>query len=92
MDVAAALRVLGLEREDLAAWETTGLPESAFGAWVTDRVARRPEGARARAVYGAEDAHDFARRAVLGALARAAGFRDVAVANDDGGQLVTGRA
>ncbi len=68
MDVAAALRALGLQREDLAAWEATGLPESAFGGWVTDRVARRPEGARARAVYGAEDAHDFARRAVLGAL------------------------
>ena len=75
MDVAAALRALGLEREDLAAWEATGLPESAFGGWVTDRVARRPEGARARAVYGAEDAHDFARRAVLGALALHPGDR-----------------
>jgi len=75
MDVAAALRALGLEREDLAAWEATGLPESAFGGWATDRVARRPEGARARAVYGAEDAHDFARRAVLGALALSPGDR-----------------
>ena len=75
MDVAAALRALGLEREDLAAWEATGLPEPAFGGWVTDRVARRPEGARAGAVYGAEDAHDFARRAVLGALALSRGDR-----------------
>jgi len=75
MDVAAALRALGLEREDLAAWEATGLPESAFGGWVTDRVARRPEGSRARAVYGAEDAHDFARRAILASLALSPGDR-----------------
>ena len=34
-----------------------------------DRVARRPSGSRAREVYGAEDAHDFARRAILDALA-----------------------
>jgi ubiquinone/menaquinone biosynthesis C-methylase UbiE len=34
-------------------------------------VARRPAGARARAVYGAEDVHDFARRAILDALAPA---------------------
>ena len=34
----------------------------------------------------------FHTDAELAALARAAGFRDVAVADDDGGQLVTGRA
>jgi cyclopropane fatty-acyl-phospholipid synthase-like methyltransferase len=32
-------------------------------------VARRPSGRRAREVYGAEDVHDFARRAILDALA-----------------------
>lgn len=75
MDVAATLRELGLEAEDLAAWEAAGLPEAAFTGWLTDRVARRPEGRRARAVYGAEDAHDFARRAILGALALGPGDR-----------------
>ena len=35
---------------------------------MTDHVARRPAGARARKVYGADDVHDFARRAILGAL------------------------
>lgn len=33
-----------------------------------DRVARRPTGRRARETYGAEDIHDFARRAILDAL------------------------
>src|SRR5262249_38074826 len=50
-----------------------GLPEPAFDDWLTDRVARRPTGARARAVYGADDVHDFARRAILEALALGAG-------------------
>ena len=44
-------------------------------AWLLDRVARRPAGARARAVYGAEDVHDFARRAILEALALGPGDR-----------------
>lgn len=60
---------LGLRDEDLAAWRESGLPDDAFVDWLTDRVARRPSGARAREVYGAEDVHDFARRAVLDALA-----------------------
>src|SRR5206468_1299649 len=38
-------------------------------------VARRPQGARARAVYGADDVHAFARRAILGALDLAPGDR-----------------
>ena len=49
--------------------------EEAFGRWLTDRVARRPAGARARRVYGAQDVHDFARRAILGALALQPGDR-----------------
>ncbi len=47
----------------------SGLPEDAFTGWLTDRVARRPAGHRARQAYGAEDVHDFARRAILDALA-----------------------
>jgi SAM-dependent methyltransferase len=63
------LEQFGLGDEDRDAWERSGLPPGAFDEWLTDRVARRPTGARARAVYGAEDAHDFARRAILDALA-----------------------
>jgi SAM-dependent methyltransferase len=58
----------GLGDEGLGAWRAAQLPEDRFADWLTDRVARRPTGARARAVYGAEDVHDFARRAILGAL------------------------
>jgi SAM-dependent methyltransferase len=59
----------GLRDEDRAAWDRSGLPLDSFDEWLTDRVARRPAGARAREVYGAEDVHDFARRAILDALA-----------------------
>jgi ubiquinone/menaquinone biosynthesis C-methylase UbiE len=38
-------------------------------------VARKPSGARARATYGADDVHDFARRAILDALALGPGDR-----------------
>jgi len=65
----AARRAFGLEDEDVAAWEQSALAPEVFDDWLTDRVARRPAGARARAVYGAEDVHDFARRAILDALA-----------------------
>jgi len=58
----------GLGDEGLAAWRAALLPEDRFADWLTDRVARHPTGARARAVYGADDVHDFARRAILGAL------------------------
>ena len=58
----------GLGEEGLAAWRAAQLPEDRFDDWLTDRVARRPTGARARAVYGADDVHDFARRAILDAL------------------------
>src|SRR5437667_9700573 len=61
--------MFGLGDEDLAAWRQSGLPDDLLGDWVTDRVARRPSGSRAREVYGAEGAHDFARRAILDALA-----------------------
>ncbi len=63
------LRAFGLGEEDLAAWRESGLAGDAFDEWLTDRVARRPSGSRARAVYGAEGVHDFARRAILAALA-----------------------
>lgn len=63
------VRGLGLDDEDLAAWREAGLADDAFEEWLTDRVARRPSGTRARQVYGAEDVHDFARRALLDALA-----------------------
>ena len=72
---AERLGAFGLGHEDLRAWQDTGRPEEAFDGWLTDRVARRPAGARARRVYGAEDVHDFARRAILGALALQPGDR-----------------
>jgi hypothetical protein len=59
----------GLDGEDLAAWRESGLLEDAFEDWLIDRAARRPSGSRARRVYGAEDVHDFARVAILEALA-----------------------
>lgn len=63
------LGAFGLGDEDLAAWRESGLPDEAFVEWLVDRVARRPTGSWARQVYGAEDVHDFARRALLDALA-----------------------
>jgi len=68
MSIEETLTAFGLGPDDLAAWQAAGRPEDAFEDWLTDRVARRPEGARARAVYGADDVHDFARRAILDAL------------------------
>jgi SAM-dependent methyltransferase len=72
---ANLLAEFGLGDDDAAAWAASGLPAEAFDGWLTDRVARRPAGARARAVYGAEDVHDWARRAVLEALALGPGDR-----------------
>jgi SAM-dependent methyltransferase len=74
-DYAERLGAFGLGPEDLRAWQDTGLPGEAFDDWLTDRVARRPTGARARRVYGAEEVHDFARRAILAALALQPGGR-----------------
>jgi len=68
-DVEERRRAFGLEDEDLAAWQAAGLPAGAFDDWLTDRVARRPTGTRARRVYGAEDVHEWARSAILEALA-----------------------
>ena len=73
------LSALGLGAEDEAAWRASGLPEAAFDDWLTDRVARRPSGSRARAVYGADDVHDFARRAILAALNLGTGTRLLAI-------------
>jgi SAM-dependent methyltransferase len=67
--IGEVLRDFGLGEEDLRAWQQSGLPETAFEAWLTDRVARRPTGRRAQEVYGAEDVHDFARGPILTALA-----------------------
>ena len=67
--VTDALRRFGLDADDRRAWEHSRLAADAFEEWLTDRVARRPAGRRAREVYGADDIHDFARRAILGALA-----------------------
>lgn len=67
-EIERTIRSFALGDEDLRAWERSGLPEAAFEDWLTDRVARRPSGTRARQVYGAEDAHDFARRPILDAL------------------------
>jgi SAM-dependent methyltransferase len=67
--IAEQIRAFGLEDEDLAAWRDSGLDDDAFVDWLTDRVARRPTGLRARRVYGADDVHDFARLAILDALA-----------------------
>lgn len=66
---ARAMRDFGLGDDDLAAWERSALPAEAFDDWLTDRVARLPEGTRAREIYGADEVHDFARRAILEALA-----------------------
>lgn len=68
-DFDELLEKFGLREEDRAAWKASGLPADGFEEWLTDRVARRPSGARAREVYGADDVHDFARRAILEALA-----------------------
>jgi ubiquinone/menaquinone biosynthesis C-methylase UbiE len=67
-DTGETLRSFGLVAEDETAWRESGLPDEAFEDWLVDRVARRPTGSRARMVYGAEDVHDFARRAILDAL------------------------
>jgi SAM-dependent methyltransferase len=72
-DVAQQLSSFGLGDEDLAAWRESELADSSFDEWLTDRVARRPSGSRARKVYGADDVHDFARRAMLRALALRSG-------------------
>ena len=46
---------------------------------MTDRVARRPHGRRAREVYGADDVHSFAWEPVLSALALGPGDRHLDV-------------
>ncbi len=66
---SAALAAFGLGDEDEAAWLASGRPAGAFDDWLVDRVARRPSGPRSRSVYGAENVHDFARRAILEAIA-----------------------
>jgi SAM-dependent methyltransferase len=67
------LEAFGLGDEDWRVWQASGLGADAFDGWLVDRVARRPAGERARAVYGATDVHDFARRAILDSLRLAAG-------------------
>jgi SAM-dependent methyltransferase len=81
------LRRFGLGNEDLAAWRDSRLPQGAFVDWLTDRVARRPTGSRARTVYGAHDVHDFARHAILSALSLGPGD-DLLELGCGGGQLL----
>jgi SAM-dependent methyltransferase len=71
----AAADRFGLGDDDLRAWEQSGLSEDALDDWLTDRVARRPAGQRARETYGADGVHDFARRAILDALELRTGDR-----------------
>jgi SAM-dependent methyltransferase len=71
----ALARKFSLGQDDLRAWEQSGLAEDAFDDWLTDRVARRPSGRRARDTYGANDVHDFARRAILETLRLRTGDR-----------------
>jgi len=73
--VAEILLTFGLGDDDLSAWQQSELPPDGFDDWLTDRVARRPAGRRAREVYGSDDVHDFARRAILGALSLEPGDR-----------------
>ena len=51
--LAETLRKFGLGDDDLTAWEQSKLPPDGFEDWLTDRVARRPAGRRAREVHGA---------------------------------------
>jgi SAM-dependent methyltransferase len=81
---AEALRRLGLGDDDLAAWQDSGLPPPAFDDWLTDRAARRPAGPRALEVYGAQDVHEFARRAILDALALRPGDRLLEIGSGGG--------
>jgi SAM-dependent methyltransferase len=73
--VVTIARDFRLGEDDLRAWQQSGLPALAFDDWLTDRVARRPSGRRARETYGAADVHDLARRAILQALRLGAGDR-----------------
>jgi SAM-dependent methyltransferase len=68
VSVDETLATFGLGEDDLAAWRAAGRPAEAWEDWLTDRVARRPQGARARRIYGADDVHEFARRAILDTL------------------------
>jgi SAM-dependent methyltransferase len=69
------LAQFGLGEDDAADWQARALTAEHFDDWLTDRLARRPAGRRAREVYGADDVHDFARTAILSALRLAAGDR-----------------
>ena len=44
---AEALRALGLEEEDLAAWQESGLTDEAFDDWLTDRLVPPPSRSQA---------------------------------------------
>lgn len=63
------MRSFELPDDEIEAWKASGLGREAFVDWLTDRLARRPSGPRARRVYAQEEMHDFARRAILEALA-----------------------
>ena len=67
--IEARLRAFGLDDDDLAAWNQSGLPPHLFDDWLTDRIARQPQGRRSREIYADPAMHEFARRAILNALA-----------------------
>lgn len=71
----SVLDTFGLGNEDRQAWLASGRPDDEFDSWLIDRVARCPSGRQAIAVYGAEETHDFARRAILEVLDLAPGDR-----------------
>lgn len=77
----------GLGDEDRQAWLTSGRSDDEFDSWLIDRVARRPSGGQAITVYGAEETHDFARRAILRTLSLGPGDRLLDV-GCGGGQLL----
>lgn len=77
----------GLGDEDRQAWETSGRSGDEFDSWLIDRVARCPSGKQAIEVYGAEETHDFARRAILQTLGLGPGDRLLDI-GCGGGQLL----
>ncbi len=81
------LAAFGLGDEDRQAWLTSGRPDDEFDSWLIDRVARCPSGRQAIAVYGAEETHDFAHRAILEALDLGRGDRLLDI-GCGGGQLL----
>jgi SAM-dependent methyltransferase len=69
------LETFELGPDDARAWRDSGRSPEEFDDWLIDRIARRPSGGRANDIYGSDSVHDFARRAILEALALTPGDR-----------------